>query len=54
MPFPLGEKFKQMTQQGIFLAGLDPAYVSSMSWCFLLIYGLSDILQIMITDKEAL
>jgi hypothetical protein len=25
-----------------------------MSWCFLLIYGLSDILQIIITDKEAL
>lgn len=54
MPFPLGQKFKQMTQQGIFLFGLDPSYVSSMSWCFLLIYGLSDLLQIIITDKEAL
>lgn len=54
MPFPLGQKFKQMTQQGIYLFGLDPSYVSSMSWCFLLIYGLSDILQIIITDKEAL
>lgn len=33
---------------------LDPSFVSSMSWSFLLIYGLSGILSLMITDTKAL
>ena len=32
LPFPLGQKFKTMTQQGILLQNLDPTFVSSMSW----------------------
>ena len=43
-----------MTQTGIRLFNLDPSYVSSMSWCFLLLYGLSDILSLMISDIKAL
>tara|TARA_B110000285_G_C14960580_1_gene531473 strand:+ start:500 stop:958 length:459 start_codon:yes stop_codon:yes gene_type:complete len=53
-PFPLGTNFKQMTQQGVRLLNLDPSWVSSMSWSFLLIYGLSGILQLLITDRAAL
>jgi hypothetical protein len=32
VPFPLGVKFKAMLQYGIYVAALDPTYVSSMSW----------------------
>jgi len=54
MPFPLGAKFKTMTQQGVRLINLDPGYISAMSWSFLLIYGLQGILGLMITDTKAL
>ena len=36
------------------MAALDPSYVSSMSWCFLLIYGLQGILSLIIADAEGL
>jgi len=54
LPFPLGQKFKTMTQQGIRLMYLDPSFVSSMSWSFLLIYGLYGILSLIIQDRKAL
>jgi len=43
-----------MTQQGIRILNMDPSFVSSMSWSFLLIYGLSGILSLIITDTKAL
>jgi len=43
-----------MTQSGIYIPGLDPSFVSSMSWCILLIYGLQGILTLMISDTKAL
>lgn len=36
----LTNRFKVMTQQGIALAGLDPSYVSSLSWYMILLWGL--------------
>jgi len=50
MPFPLGIKFKQMLQQGLMVQALDPTYVSSMSWAFLLIYGLNGVLGLLMQD----
>lgn len=40
MPFPLAQSFRSMLQQGLNLSTLDVRYVSSLSWCFLCMYGL--------------
>ena len=40
VPFPLSQRFRSMLQQGLTLSELDVRYVSSLSWCFLLIFGL--------------
>eukprot|EP00831_Metopus_contortus_P032227 TRINITY_DN2608_c0_g1_i2.p1 TRINITY_DN2608_c0_g1~~TRINITY_DN2608_c0_g1_i2.p1 ORF type:complete len:220 (-),score=46.97 TRINITY_DN2608_c0_g1_i2:110-769(-) len=43
LPFMLTHKFKSMLHQGFNIPLLDVSYVSSMSWAFLLIYGLQGI-----------
>ena len=40
MPFPLTPSFKGMLQRGIQLNTLDTAYVTSMSWYFLVMFGM--------------
>lgn len=54
VPFPLGQKFKAITQQGLNLLALDPSYVSSMSWCFLLIFGLQGVMSLILGDTEGM
>ena len=54
VPFPLGHKFKQMLQQGLMVHALDPTYVSSMSWAFLLIYGLNGVLGMVLQDSKSI
>lgn len=51
VPFPLGQKFKAITQQGLALQALDPSYVSSMSWCFLLIFGLQGLMNLFLGEE---
>lgn len=53
MPFPLGHKFKNMLQQGIQVRALDPTYVSSMSWSFLLVYGLGAVNGLILKDPKS-
>ena len=53
MPFPLAQSFRSMLQQGLSLSNLDVRYVSSLSWCFLLMYGLQGI-QNLITGTGSL
>jgi len=54
VPFPLGVKFKGMLQQGIYVHALDPTYVSSMSWSFILTYGLGGILGLFLQDSKSI
>jgi hypothetical protein len=45
LPFGLTRKFKSMMQQGLNLPDFDPSYVSAISWCLILIFGINPILQ---------
>lgn len=43
-----------MLQQGLNVSALDPTYVSSMSWSFLLVYGLNGILGLVLADNKTI
>ena len=45
LPFGVTQKFRSMLQQGLNLPDLDISYVSAVSWCFILVFGLNSILQ---------
>eukprot|EP01134_Creolimax_fragrantissima_P001347 CFRG1347T1 len=50
VPFPLTLKFKEMTQRGVELPALDATWISSLSWYFLIVYGIQG-LQILLTGS---
>ena len=59
IPFPLTPSFKGMLQRGIALTTLDTAYVTSMSWYFLVMFGMRGLYSIVLgagstTDDSAL
>jgi len=59
IPFPLTPSFKGMLQRGIALTTLDTAYVTSMSWYFLVMFGMRGLYSIVLgagatTDDTAL
>lgn len=51
VPFPLTQRFRGMLQQGVGLADLDVTYVSSLSWYFLNLFGLSGVLGLVLGES---
>jgi hypothetical protein len=52
VPFSLTQQFRSMTQSGIDMANLDVSYVSSVSFYFLIVFGLNQLQPLIIDDNE--
>lgn len=52
VPFPLTRGFKLMFQRGLDLQTLDTSYVSSVSWYFLVMFGLRSFFRMVIGDPS--
>ena len=45
LPFGLTQKFRGMLQQELNLPDVEVSYVSAVSWCMILVFGITGILQ---------
>ena len=52
VPFPLTLRFKPMLQRGIGMDSLDVSYVSSLSWYFLVMFGMRGFLGLLIGEAH--
>lgn len=52
VPFSMTQQFRSLTQSGIDMANLDVSYVSSVSFYFLIVFGLNQ-LQSLLFDDDA-
>lgn len=52
VPFPLTQKFRGMLQRGVEIANLDVKYVSSTSLYFLVLFGQSGLVNLILGSNE--
>ena len=52
VPFSMTQQFRSLTQSGIDMANLDVSYVSSVSFYFLIIFGLNQLQSLLFDDEE--
>jgi hypothetical protein len=53
IPFPLTNRFKSMLQRGVDLSTLDVTYTSSLSWYFLLMFGLRGVIKLIMGEEDS-
>ena len=53
VPFALTLRFKDMLQRGIDISTLDPSYVSTLSWYFIVMFGLRGVMQLVMGDNNS-
>lgn len=53
VPFSLTQQFRSMTQSGIDMSNLDVSYVSSVSFYFLIVFGLNQLQPLIIDDDDS-
>jgi ER membrane protein complex subunit 3 len=53
LPFGVAENFRPMLQRGVALQSLDVAYVSSLSWYFLVLFGLRGLFALVLGSNNA-
>ncbi|CAM5999730.1 unnamed protein product [Sphagnum balticum] len=52
VPFSLTQQFRSMTQSGVDMENLDVSYVSSVSFYFLIVFGLNQINSLFIDEDD--
>jgi Integral membrane protein EMC3/TMCO1-like len=52
LPFPVTLRFKSMLQRGIETGDMDVRWVSSISWYFLLLFGLNSVYTLIMKDTR--